>query len=197
MKSPQSAAAGGILTVSSFTFVSLIFTTLLCRFECFSLRKLGLVDGRYSGNSLFFIYLMPHALHKVPGPSGPTRHCGVSVLSQWRHALSVRRLLVGRAPPPPATTVRSSSLFPPLPLRLLLSRDEGKIGMSIDHTRFPRFADLSRFFLGTKSRAGAGAGEDDSVSRVLDVVVHEVSDSAACTGSHGAPLSEQVLSRSL
>ena len=76
-----------LMTTVSFAFLSLSLTTFLCRFECLSLWKLGLVDGRYSGSSLFKVYRKPHALHRVPGPSGPARHCGVSVLSQWLHAL--------------------------------------------------------------------------------------------------------------
>jgi hypothetical protein len=45
--------SAGIAFMVSFAFCSLSFTTFLWRLECWSLRKLGAVDGRYSGSSLF------------------------------------------------------------------------------------------------------------------------------------------------
>ncbi|EAY88388.1 hypothetical protein OsI_09850 [Oryza sativa Indica Group] len=103
-----------------FLFFSLSFTTFLWRLEYPSLPKPGLVDGRYSGSRWSILYRMPHALHSVLGPSGPTRHCGVSVVWQWPHLFSsphLRRRLAGReqcsppSPPPPPPLETSSRLL--------------------------------------------------------------------------------------
>ncbi|WVZ55446.1 hypothetical protein U9M48_006106 [Paspalum notatum var. saurae] len=53
--------------------------------ECSSAEKVGLLMGRYSGNSRPDLKRTPHALHSVLGPAGPCRHCGVSTDAQCVH----------------------------------------------------------------------------------------------------------------
>jgi hypothetical protein len=53
--------------------------------ECSSGEKVGLLSGRYSGTRPPFLYRTPHALHRVDGPFGPSRHFGVSVVPQCEH----------------------------------------------------------------------------------------------------------------
>ena len=73
-RSSLSSASGLTCTSGDITFNfffrSLILSTFLWRLECSRLLKSGLVDGRYSGNSLPILYRMPHALHSVPLPAG-------------------------------------------------------------------------------------------------------------------------------
>lgn len=47
--------------------------------------KVGLAAGRYSGTSRPDLKRTPQALHRVFGPIGPVRHCGVFSEAQWRH----------------------------------------------------------------------------------------------------------------
>ncbi|GER50312.1 cysteine-rich RLK (RECEPTOR-like protein kinase)18 [Striga asiatica] len=49
------------------------------------LALVGLKAGLYSGKSRPDLYRTPHALHKVFGPKGPARHCGVFCTSQCVH----------------------------------------------------------------------------------------------------------------
>jgi hypothetical protein len=60
-------------------------STLRCEFECLDTTKVGLAAGLYSGTSRPDLYLTPQALHRVFGPIGPVRHCGVLSVSQCRH----------------------------------------------------------------------------------------------------------------
>lgn len=61
--------------------------TFLWEFECNDATKVGLTAGRYSAKSRSDRNRMPHALHRVLGPIGPSLHCGVFVTSQCIHFL--------------------------------------------------------------------------------------------------------------
>lgn len=86
----------------------LISITFLWELECRKLTKVGLFAGLYSGNSLPDLYLTPHALQSVFGPSGPALHCGVLCARQWAH-------LLGCCCPLLLSTTFKLSLPPPLP----------------------------------------------------------------------------------
>jgi hypothetical protein len=104
------AAATGTLTTSSFCSSGIgsaadtgggggVEGLVLCRCwrrssstwrwlaACTDGEKVGLPLGRYSGSSLPCLYRTPHALHSVPRPVGPSRHCGVSVEPQCTQLL--------------------------------------------------------------------------------------------------------------
>lgn len=49
---------------------------------------MGLAAGRYSGRRRPDLKRTPHALQRVFGPIGPSRHCGVFVTSQCKHLLT-------------------------------------------------------------------------------------------------------------
>lgn len=53
--------------------------------ECCVSTNVGLAAGLYSGISRPDLNLTPHALHRVLGPRGPVRHCGVFSDAQCVH----------------------------------------------------------------------------------------------------------------
>lgn len=77
--------------------------TFRWEFECWVSTNVGLAAGRYSGTSRPDLYRTPHALHRVFGPKGPVRHCGVFSEAQCVH----------RRTPPSGDDCRwERSLFP-------------------------------------------------------------------------------------
>lgn len=84
----------GFTTIPIICFTLLISITFLCEFECFSLEKVGLLAGRYSGASLPDLYLTPQALQRVFGPRGPALHCGVFSDPQCWHFLPIVAVVV-------------------------------------------------------------------------------------------------------
>lgn len=75
-------------------FCLLISTIFLWELECKSLRKDGLLAGRYSGTSRPDLNLTPHALQSVFGPRGPARHCGVFSAPQCWHFLPIGEIFI-------------------------------------------------------------------------------------------------------
>lgn len=67
----------------------LISMTFLWELECNDGTNVGLAAGRYSGNSRPDLYRTPHALQRLLGPIGPALHCGVFVISQCMHFLTL------------------------------------------------------------------------------------------------------------